>query len=40
MEFSTESGQLIPEQVWDAADIPARGELFTGKPTFAACPLV
>lgn len=39
MEFSTEGGRLIPEQVWDAADIPAR-ELFTGKPTFAACPLV
>jgi glucoamylase len=38
MEFSTEGGQLIPEQVWDAADIPAR-ELFSGKPTFAACPL-
>lgn len=39
MEFSTEGGRLIPEQVWDAADIPAR-ELFTGKPTSAACPLV
>jgi glucoamylase len=39
IEFSTEGGRLIPEQVWDAADIPAR-ELFTGKPTFAACPLV
>lgn len=39
MEFSTEGGRLIPEQVWDSADIPAR-ELFTGKPTGSACPLV
>jgi len=39
MEFSTEGGRLIPEQVWDATDIPAR-ELFTGKPTGSACPLV
>jgi len=39
MEFSTEGGRLIPEQVWDAADIPAR-ELFMGKPTGSACPLV
>ena len=29
----------MPEQVWDAADIPAR-ELFLGKPTGSACPLV
>jgi glucoamylase len=39
MEFSTEGGRLIPEQAWDAADIPAR-ELFTGKPSGSACPLV
>jgi glucoamylase len=39
MEFSTEGGRLIPEQVWDAADIPER-ELFAGKPTGSACPLV
>ncbi len=39
MEFSTEGGRLIPEQVWDAPDIPAR-ELFTGKPSGSACPLV
>ena len=39
MEFSTEGGRLIPEQVWDAPDIPER-ELFTGKPTGSACPLV
>jgi glucoamylase len=29
----------IPEQVWDAADIPAL-ELFRGKPSGSACPLV
>jgi glucoamylase len=39
MEFSTEGGRLLPEQVWDAADLPAR-ELFAGKPTGSACPLV
>jgi glucoamylase len=32
-------GRLLPEQVWDTDDIPAR-ELFRGKPTGAACPLV
>jgi glucoamylase len=39
MELSTEYSRLIPEQVWDAADIPAR-ELFAGKPSGSACPLV
>ena len=39
MEFSTEGSRLIPEQAWDAADIPAF-ELFAGKPTGSACPLV
>lgn len=39
MEFSTEGGRLIPEQAWDAADIP-EFELFAGKPTGSACPLV
>jgi glucoamylase len=39
MEFSTEGGRLIPEQVWDGADIPER-ELFKGKPSGSACPLV
>src|ERR1700688_624075 len=39
MELSTEGGRLIPEQVWDAGDIPGR-ELFAGKPTGSACPLV
>jgi len=39
MEYSTEGGRLIPEQVWDTRDIPSR-ELFKGKPSGAACPLV
>jgi glucoamylase len=39
MESSTEGGRLIPEQAWDAADIPER-ELFQGKGTGSACPLV
>jgi glucoamylase len=40
MEESTAgASHLIPEQVWDAADIPEL-ELFTGKPTGSACPLV
>jgi glucoamylase len=33
------AGRALPEQVWDAADIPAF-ELFRGKPTGSACPLV
>ena len=39
MEKSTAEGRLIPEQLWDAADIPGR-ELFLGKATGSACPLV
>ena len=39
MEFSTNGSRLLPEQVWDCADIPER-ELFLGKPTGSACPLV
>jgi len=39
MELSTQGGRLLPEQVWDAADIPAL-ELFVGKPSGSACPLV
>src|SRR5579883_113203 len=39
MEGSTEGGRLLPEQVWDQADIPER-ELFKGKPSGSACPLV
>jgi glucoamylase len=31
--------RLLPEQVWDAADIPAL-ELFRGRPSGSACPLV
>jgi glucoamylase len=40
MENST-AGQsrLLPEQVWDEADIPAL-ELFRGRPSGSACPLV
>ncbi len=40
MENST-AGQsrLLPEQVWDSGDIPAL-ELFRGKPSGSACPLV
>lgn len=36
--FAGEGG-LLPEQVWDAEDIPLR-ELFLGKPTGSAMPLV
>jgi glucoamylase len=40
MEKSTSGeGRLLPEQVWDAADIPSL-ELFRGKPSGSACPLV
>ena len=33
------NSRLLPEQVWDSADIPAL-ELFRGKPSGSACPLV
>lgn len=40
MESSTAgAGRLIPEQVWDSNDLPEL-ELFKGKPTGSACPLV
>ncbi len=39
MENSTGATRLIPEQVWDVKDIPER-ELFVGKGTGSACPLV
>jgi len=40
IELSTiGESRSIPEQVWDAADIPAL-ELFRGKPSGSACPLV
>jgi glucoamylase len=32
-------GRLLPEQVWDETDIPSL-ELFRGKPSGSACPLV
>lgn len=37
-EFASEGG-LLPEQVWDAADIPER-DLYSGRPTGSAMPLV
>jgi glucoamylase len=39
MESSTGDSRLIPEQVWDVQDLPGR-ELFTGKASGSACPLV
>jgi glucoamylase len=38
LEGFANEGQLLPEQVWDAADIPER-ELFRGRPTGSAMPL-
>src|SRR5215468_9251370 len=38
VEHSTNGSRLLPEQVWDAADI-AQDELFLGKPSGSACPL-
>ncbi len=39
LEASTGVGKLLPEQVWDTADIPEK-ELFFGKPSGSAMPLV
>ena len=39
VEGSTSEGGLLPEQVWDADDIPQR-ELFRGRPSGSAMPLV
>jgi glucoamylase len=39
MENSVGASRLFPEQVWDARDIPEL-ELFLGKQTGSACPLV
>src|SRR2546429_4094415 len=39
MTRMTSSGGMLPEQVWDAAPIPARG-LLPGRPTGSAMPLV
>ena len=36
--YATDSG-LIPEQVWDADDVPKR-HLFRGQPTGSVCPLL
>lgn len=38
MAAQTSAGGLIPEQVWDAADIPG-AELFNGRPSGSAMPL-
>lgn len=39
MEALANAGGMIPEQTWDAADIPDR-ELFLGRPAGSAMPLV
>lgn len=39
LESSTNGGKLLPEQIWDAADIPEK-ELVFGKPSGSAMPLV
>jgi glucoamylase len=39
MESFANEGGLIPEQVWDSADIPER-ELYFGRPSGSAMPLV
>jgi glucoamylase len=39
MEAQTSMGGLIPEQVWDAADVPEKG-LFNGSPSKSATPLM
>jgi glucoamylase len=39
LESFANEGGLIPEQIWDAADIPER-ELWRGKPSGSAMPLV
>ena len=39
VEYSTNGSRLLPEQVWDSPDIADR-ELFLGKPSGSACPLV
>jgi glucoamylase len=38
-EASASVGGLLPEQIWDSADIPER-ELFLGRPSGSAMPLV
>ena len=38
MEAFANEGGMIPEQVWDSADIPAKG-LFAGRPSGSSMPL-
>src|SRR5438270_1935846 len=38
MESFAGPGLMLPEQIWDGPDIPARGLIF-GKPNGSACPL-
>lgn len=39
LESFANEGKLIPEQIWDAPDVPER-ELFRGRPSGSAMPLV
>jgi glucoamylase len=39
MEGFASKGGMLPEQIWDAADIPGKG-LFLGRPTGSAMPLM
>lgn len=39
MAMQSSAGRLIPEQIWDADDLPAR-ELYNGRPAGSAMPLV
>jgi glucoamylase len=39
MQACASDGGMLPEQVWDAADVPER-ELFRGRPSGSAMPLV
>jgi glucoamylase len=39
LEASASEGGLLPEQIWDSEDVPAR-ELFLGRPSGSAMPLV
>ncbi len=39
LEASASEGGLLPEQIWDSADVPTR-ELFLGRPSGSAMPLV
>ena len=39
MRAQTSDGGMLPEQIWDADDIPER-ELYNGRPTGSAMPLV